>query len=201
MPQALFVSGQIGTALDDLDKSEVNREGDCEDLQRKERRHHMKDSRKNALVAVLVAGLIAFGVMPVLAQDKPADNMQIVREKVRADKKLFVAKNMELTEVEAKSFWPVYEKYQDELFLLRSRTAKMIREYAEAYKDMSDEKATGLLNEFIKIEGLGAKVKKAYLPKFQQVLPAKKVVRYYQLENKIQFSLYYELATLIPLVQ
>ena len=161
----------------------------------------MKDNRKNALVAVLVVGLIALGAMPALAQDKPADNMQIVREKVRADKKLFVGTNMELTEAEAKAFWPVYEKYQDELFLLRSRTAKMIKDYAEAYKDISDEKAAGLLNEFIKIEALGAKVKQAYLPKFRQVLPVKKVVRYYQLENKIQMTLYYELARQIPLVQ
>ena len=161
----------------------------------------MKEKRKLVKVAVLVVGLIALGGIPALAQDKPADNMQIVREKIRADKKLFVSANMELTEAEARAFWPVYEKYQDELFLLRSRTAKMIGDYAEAYKAMSDEKANALLNELIKIEALGAKVKKAYLPKFQQVLPAKKVVRYYQIENKIQTILYYELAMQIPLVQ
>jgi hypothetical protein len=160
----------------------------------------MKDNRKNVLVAVLVAVLIAFGSMPAFAQDKPADNMQIVREKVRADKKLFVGTNMEFTEAEAKAFWPVYEKYQDELFLLRSRTGKLIRDYTAAYKDMSDKKANALVNELVNIEALGAKVKKAYLPKFQQVLPAKKVVRYYQIENKIQTILYYELAMQIPLV-
>ena len=149
------------------------------------------------LMALMLLGFATDGG----AQDKPADNMQIVREKVRADKKLFVGANMELTESEAKAFWPVYEKYQDELFLLRSRTAKLINDYTEAYKDMSDEKATALLNELIKIEALGAKVKQAYLPKFQKVLPVKKVVRYYQLENKIQMTLYYELARQIPLVQ
>jgi hypothetical protein len=161
----------------------------------------MKKRTQLIMAAVLVVGLTALGGVPVFAQDKPADNMQIVREKVRADKKLFVAANMELTEAEAKAFWPVYEKYQNELFLLRSRTAKLINDYADAYKDMSDEKATALLNELIKIEALGAKVKKAYLPKFQKVLPAKKVARYYQIEQKIQAALYYELAVQIPLVQ
>ena len=49
------------------------------------------------------------------AQDKSADNMAIVLEKVRADKKLLVAANMELTEQEAAAFWPVYEAYQKDL--------------------------------------------------------------------------------------
>lgn len=161
----------------------------------------MKEKRKMVMVAVLVAGLIAFGVMPALAQDKPADNMQMLREKVRADKKLFVAANMELTESEAKAFWPVYEKYQDELFLLRSRTAKLIKNYAEAYKDMSNDTAKKLLDESMTIESLGVKLRNQYLPKFRQVLPEKKVARYYQIENKIQAALYYELAVEIPLVQ
>lgn len=62
----------------------------------------MKHDRKTALVAIVAAGLIALGAVSAVAQDKPADNMQIVREKVRADKKLLVAANMELTETEAK---------------------------------------------------------------------------------------------------
>ena len=161
----------------------------------------MREKRRLVILAFLVIGLMALGVTPALAQDKPSDNMQILREKVQADKKLLVASNMQLTEAEAKAFWPVYEKFQNEIFLLRTRTAKLIRDYAEASKDMSDEKATALLDELIKIEALGAKVKKAYLPKFKQVLPVKKVVRYYQIENKIQYTLYYELASQIPLVQ
>ncbi len=73
--------------------------------------------------------------------------MQIVREKVRADKKLFVAANMVLTETEAKAFWPIYERYQNKLFILRSRSAKLIKDYAESFKDMSDDTARQLLDE------------------------------------------------------
>ncbi|MGZ8500911.1 MAG: hypothetical protein ACXWXL_21060, partial [Candidatus Binatia bacterium] len=36
-------------------------------------------------------------------------------EKIKADKKLLMAANMELTEAEAKAFWPVYDEYQKEL--------------------------------------------------------------------------------------
>jgi hypothetical protein len=161
----------------------------------------MKEIRKRTRIVVLVAGLIAIGAMPALAQDKPADNMQIVLEKARADKKLFVATNMELNETEAKAFWPVYEKYQDELFLLRSRTAKLINDYAKSFNVMTDQEAKVLLDEFMTIESLGLELRKAYLTKFRQVLPEKRVARYFQIENKIQAALYYELAKEIPLVQ
>jgi hypothetical protein len=156
---------------------------------------------KTIIVIPLLALIVALGVMPAISQDKPMDNMQIVREKIRADKKLFVAENMQLTEAEAKAFWPVYEQYQDELFLLRSRTVKLINDYADAYEKMTNDTAKKLLDEYFTIETLGLKLRQAYLPKFRKVLPEVKVVRYYQIENKIQAALIYELAANIPLVK
>jgi hypothetical protein len=161
----------------------------------------MKEKKKIVVLAALMAGFIGFGVVPALAQDKPADNMQIVREKVKADKKLLIAEDMKLTESEAKAFWPVYGKYQDELFLLRTRTLKLIKDYADAYETMSNDKAKTLLDELMKIDSLGLKLRQTYLPKFRQVLPEVKVVRYYQIENKINAALMYELAANIPLMK
>lgn len=135
------------------------------------------------------------------AQEKPADNMQLVIEKIRADKKLFIAENMQTTEAEAKAFWPVYERYQDELFLLRARTMKLINDYAEAYDNMIDDTAKSLLDEYMTIEGLGLKLRQTYLPKFRKVLPDVKVLRYYQIENKINAALTYGLAGRIPLTK
>ena len=160
----------------------------------------MNVKSKVTLVLVgLVMGMVC--AITVAAQDKPADNMQIVLEKTRADKKLFVAENMQLTEAEAKAFWPVYEQYQDELFLLRARTAKLIKDYAEGYEKMTNDNAKKLLDELMVIEGLGPKLRQAYLPKFRKALPEMKVVRYYQIENKIYAVLLYELARNIPLVK
>ena len=154
-------------------------------------------------VTLVLAGLVMVmaSVFTVAAQDKPADNMQIVLEKVRADKKLLVSENMQLTEAEAKAFWPVYDQYQDELFLLRTRTVKLINDFAEAYEKMSNETAKKLMDEFMTIENLGPKLRQTYLPKFRKVLPEVKVVRYYQIENKIQAALFYELAANIPLMK
>jgi hypothetical protein len=160
----------------------------------------MKNSNRVVLIMVILATIVAM-VAPAPAQDKPADNMEIVLEKIRADKKLFVAENMQLTEAEAKAFWPVYEQYQDELFLLRARTAKLIKDYGEGYEKMTSDTAKKLLDELMIIEGLGPKLRQAYLPKFRKALPEVKVVRYYQIENKIYAVLLYELARNIPLVK
>ena len=157
---------------------------------------------KSSVTMVLVMlGMVMAMVVPAMSQEKPADNMQIVLEKIRADKKLLVAENMQLTEAEAKAFWPVYDQYQDELFLLRARTAKLIKDYSEAYEKMTNDTAKKLLDELMTIEALGPKLRQTYLPKFRKVLPEAKVVRYYQIENKIQAALMYEIASNIPLLK
>jgi len=108
---------------------------------------------------------------------------------------------MQLNEKEAAAFWPVYQLYQDELFLLRTRTIKLIKDYGAAYNDMTNSTAKKLLDESMTIEMLRLKLARAYLPKFRKVLSDVKVVRYYQIENKINAALYYELAAAIPLIK
>jgi len=149
---------------------------------------------------VLTITLIGFAGSAV-AQDKPADNMDLVKEKIRTDKKLLIATNMQLTESEAKTFWPVYEAYQAELGKLRGREIKLIEEFAANYETMSDDVAKNLLDDSLSIDSGHQKLRQSYLSKFRGVLPDKKVARYYQLESKIDAVLEYEMARRIPLVQ
>jgi hypothetical protein len=158
-----------------------------------------RDAGMGFFVAALLFSTIFF-VASLQAQDKPADNMQIVLQKIKADKKLLVAEGMQLTEREAKAFWPLYEAYQNELFVLRTRSFKLIKDYADAYDSMSNETAKMILDEYMAIETLHLKLRKAYVPKFRKALPEIKVVRYYQIENKIQAALNYELGANIPLI-
>src|SRR4029450_11786031 len=88
--------------------------------------------------------VILFGFAPYSgAQDKPADNMQILRDKIKADKKLVVASNMELTESEAKDFWPIYDQYQKDLQKINQRMGKVLESYADDNrgKSLTDDKA------------------------------------------------------------
>ena len=158
-------------------------------------------------VKKMVVGAIAimiFGSAPVRsAQDKPADNMQILRDKIKGDKKLVVATNMELTESEAKGFWPIYEQYQKELQKINQRIAKVLDSYADdnRKKSLTDEKAKKLIDEAVAIEQTEANLKSAYAPKLSKALPVKKVARYLQIENKIRAVVKYDLAQGVPLVR
>ena len=151
-------------------------------------------------VILCVAALTA---VSTFALDKPADNnMQILREKVMADKKLVVAANMDLTEAEGKAFWPIYDAYQKDLRGLNDRLAATILGYADAYnkKTLSDEMATNLTNAALVIDQDEVTMRKKYAAKLKGVLPGKKVARYLQIENKIRAVIRYELADGIPLV-
>ncbi len=158
----------------------------------------MKEKSRVAVFILIWAAVLMAGPALALAGD---DDTKIFLDKLRADKKLLVATNMELTESEAKAFWPVYSRYQDELFLLRARTANMIMEYGKNYENMTDDAAKKLLEEYMELESLGVKLRQTYVGEFRKVLPEKKVARYYQIENKIQAALMYGLSEKIPLMK
>jgi predicted outer membrane protein len=152
----------------------------------------------------VVVAIILFGFVPyAVAQDKPADNMQILRDKIKADKKLVVATNMELTESETRGFWPIYDQYQKDLQKINQRIANLLESYAADFrsKTLTDGKAKKLIEEAVAIEQAEANLKSSYAPKLSKVLPVRKVARYLQIENKIRAVVKYELATGVPLVQ
>ena len=151
-------------------------------------------------VAIMLMGLPS---MSLAAQDKPADNMQILRDKIKADKKLLVAANMELTESEAKSFWPIYDEYQKELQKINRRIANVLDSYAADFrnKSLTDDKAKKLIDEANAIDQAEVNIKSTFAPKLSKALPAIKVARYLQIENKIRTVVKYDLAQGVPLVK
>jgi hypothetical protein len=152
------------------------------------------------LARIVLFAMAALLALPAVAQTQ--SDMEILAEKIKADKKLIVATNMQLTDEEAKGFWPVYEAYQKDLQALNQRVLAAVTTYADAYNQgaVSDDTAKKLINEAIAIEEAEAKLKRAYVPKLEKVLPGLKVARYIQIENKIRAIVKYELATNIPLV-
>jgi polyhydroxyalkanoate synthesis regulator phasin len=183
-----------------LDGGDVMKTIKSNNLERKEK---MKRSMKTTFFVAVAAAITIWFVAPVLSQGKSADNMQILREKVKADKKLLVATNMNLTESEAKEFWPVYEWYQKKLTAINQRIGKLIDSYAADYgsNTLTNEKAKKLTDELVAIGKAEAELQAESVPKLSKVLPAKKVLRYLQIENKIRAAVKYELAANIPLVE
>lgn len=148
------------------------------------------------LVCVFIAPL-------AFAQEEaePADNMDIVREALQAQKKVFIAENMDLTQAEADKFWPVYDEYQAALKKLGDKDIALIKMFAENFDTMTDEVAGEIVKGFLGNEAEHLELQKSYLPKFEKALPMTKVARYYQLENKIAAVINYDLAAQIPLFE
>jgi hypothetical protein len=146
----------------------------------------------------LLAAVLAF---PAFAQ-APTD-MQILVQKIKADKKLVVANNMQLSEAEAKGFWPVYDSYQKDLEGVNQRLVIAIGAFAEASLrgSVPNDVAKQILDESIAIDEEEVRIKRAVVAKLNKVVPDAKIARYIQIENKIRALVRVELAEKIPLIK
>jgi hypothetical protein len=153
------------------------------------------------LILCVFTGIFLLSV-PAFAEPASDTNMEILKEKLKADKKLLIASNMDLTDAEAKQFWPLYDDYQKDLEGINKQLVQTIKEYADAFNKgtISNDTAKKLLNEALTVEEQEVKLKRASAEKLGKVLPATKVARYIQLETKIRSIIKFEMAQQIPLV-
>lgn len=121
--------------------------------------------------------------------------------KIKAEKRNMVAANMHLTAAEEKQFWPLYDSYQDNLGLINERLARTIARYAETLEQgpLAETTAKELLEESLAIEEAEVALRQSHADQLSRVLPASKVARYLQVENKIRSALKFGLARGIPL--
>jgi hypothetical protein len=96
----------------------------------------------------------------------------------------------------------MYDSYQQELQQINQRLGRTIMEYADALDKgpIPNETAEKLMSDALDVEEAEVKLKQSYAGKLEQVLPATKVARYIQIENKIRAAVRSELAQRIPLV-
>lgn len=153
---------------------------------------------------VLIIGLAIY--TPCFTQGSMNTNkeeIELTRASIKLQKKQIIAKNMQLNSFEQGKFWAVYRKYQDKIDTVNNRRVKLITGYADALKtgSLSDEKALDMLNEYLSYERMRLITKQSFVKKFQAVLSSRKVTRFFQLENKLEAIINFELAKQIPLVQ
>jgi hypothetical protein len=149
------------------------------------------------VTAVLIAALSA---ATGDAGEAARANLDILRDTIRANKKALVAVNLNLTGEEAAKFWPIYDRYQKDLTGVHDRLIALIEDYTANFRDLSNEKAMKLAEEYLSVEADRAKVRRAYLDEIAKALPGRKVARFYQIENKMDAVLRYDLAAEIPVV-
>jgi len=129
------------------------------------------------------------------------DAMQLTRQMIQTERQTIVAANMDMTEPESQAFWPLYRDYRGEMAKVGDRSAALITDYAKSYETMTDLQAEAMLKELQEIAKKQLSVREDYMKKFKKVLPPKKLARFYQIENKLDAIVGYELASEIPLVK
>ena len=157
---------------------------------------------KKFLYAALF-GILAFAAMSALAQGQaaPANDMQALRNAVKADKKALVAKTLDLTPAEAKKFWPIYDTYQRALDASNRQVARAVESLVGFDRPMSDAFGKQLATELIVADENEIKARRKMQNPMMRALPPKKAARYLQLESKIRAFQDYDLAVAIPLIK
>ena len=129
------------------------------------------------------------------------DYLEIAREVLKTEKKAVIAELMQLSEEESQPFWNLYNEYQGKLYLVQNKRIDIIRDYAEHYETLTDEKADDLYTKSMAFQQEILKLEKQYYKKFKKILPAGKAARFFQAENKIETMIDANLALEIPLIE
>jgi hypothetical protein len=135
------------------------------------------------------------------AQKEAMQDLQLTRAVIQVERQAIVTQAMDLTPEEMEGFWPLYREYRLEAAKVGDRIVALVQRYAATYGDLTDKTADKLVTDFVKVEQARARLKATYLPKFKKVLPARKVARFYQLENKLDILILSEMADQIPLAR
>ena len=150
------------------------------------------------LFAIMVAtGLVA----PALAESPLRDMDAQADGNSSSNRKRLVADHLPLTPSEAEQFWPVYDRFEQEMAILAERRKSLIGKFGENYDAMSDPMAKAIIREYLDFHEAHLKLIRAYLPKFERVLPAKKLIRFFQIEARMRAVVEAEIAEHVPLLQ
>ena len=148
----------------------------------------------------LLFAFVLFMTMSSTAQTEN-DYLEMSREVLKVEKKAAISDVMKLTESESQPFWSLYNDFQAKLYTIQNKRIAIIKDFAENYESLSNEKADDLLVNHLKYQTELLKLKKSYYKKFKKILPAGKAARFFQAENKIETLIDAQLALEIPMIE
>jgi hypothetical protein len=154
------------------------------------------------LVTLFLAGLA--GHTPAVAQVEPGtrDAMAITRENLQVKREEIVRTAMDLPDGEAGAFWVLYHEWRTDVVKIGDRKAQIIEQLNDQdYDRISDQRSKEMLDEWLQIQAQLLKLQKQYVERFRKILPDRKVARFFQLENKLDAIVAYDLAERLPLLE
>ena len=121
------------------------------------------------------------------------------RQVSEAQRTMIITENLQLTSAESEKFWPLYREYRADVAKLNDRFVALIRRYANSYESLDNKEAMALLKESFDIESDRTKLAKRYSTKFDKFMAGAKVVRFMQIESRLDAIMDLKVKNSIPL--
>ena len=150
---------------------------------------------------ILLVIAIVMVVPEASAQLEDDRAVELTRSAIQAERQSILAANLELDEEESAVFWPLYQEYRNELEVAVSTRIDLLNEYFASYETLTDKEALALLDKHLDWQHDVLKIRSTYAKKMRKVLPGRTVARFFQIENKMDLIVEYELAGEIPLIK
>jgi len=133
------------------------------------------------------------------SQPNTDDFIELLRKDVRSQKKQIIAENMDLSDVEAEKFWPVYDRYTAELSRIYDTKIALLNDYSENYSSMTGEQAENYIRKRAEVEQSIMELRLKYIPAFRKVLSGRETALFYQLDWRLGLAIDVELVQ-VPLI-
>jgi len=149
---------------------------------------------KFKMILVILACLVSSKISAAEFKEIDLDNFL-------AEKKAMIEENLPLTQPEKQAFWSLYDDYMKDIVKLLERRSLLVKEFMEIQENISDKQARAMIEEHFKIVDESVKVKKLMLERLRKKLPEIKVLKFFQIEAKIDAGYQYFLSENIPLIK
>jgi len=127
--------------------------------------------------------------------------VELLRSDVRSQKVAILTELMNFTEAEDAAFWPIYREYDVELSTLNDERVALIKDYAKAYPNVTDEQADTLARKALDINARRNALQTKYYERVKSALSAKTAARFLQVEHQLLLIIDLQIAAALPIVQ
>jgi hypothetical protein len=135
------------------------------------------------------------------AQTAMDEQIALARQSAHTDRKILIMGNVQFNSDESAEFWPAWKQYRAAVSANGDRMLNLIRDFAENYEGMTNLKANELMTDSFSIKMQDLVVKQQFAKEINNFLPAQKVMRIIQIENKLDAAIQMQLAAEIPLIK
>jgi hypothetical protein len=149
---------------------------------------------------VLLATTSSSAALAQSARENLSSYLELGEADIRAKTMEIIKGSMNFTEEEGKSFWPIFGKYEYESGTLTDQMIALIKEYKANVKALSNEKANELAQKVFELDEQKVRLNKKYYGEFCKVLPATRVMQFFQLSRRIDTLLSMRIASILPMI-